>query len=49
MQPTDQQLVSQLADAIRNAATAKETWLSYVPPVSAAIAALLSLVQHSDH
>jgi len=43
MQPTDQQLVGQLADAIRKAATAKETWLSYVPAVSAAIAAFLSL------
>ncbi len=41
--PPDQQLVSQLADAIRQAATAKETWLNYVPPVSAAIAAFLSL------
>jgi len=44
MQPADQQLVNQLADAIRNAATAKETWLAYVPAVSAAIAALLSLL-----
>jgi hypothetical protein len=42
--PTDQQLVSQLADAIRKAADGHASWLSYVPVVSAAIAALSALV-----
>jgi len=41
--PTDQQLVNQLAEAIRKAAEGHASWLSYVPVVSAAIAALLSL------
>jgi hypothetical protein len=36
--PTDQQLVSQLADAIRKAAEGHTSWLSYVPVVSAAVA-----------
>ena len=42
--PTDQQLVSQLADAIRKAASAPPSWLSYIPAVSAAIAALSASV-----
>jgi hypothetical protein len=42
--PTDQQLVSQLADAIRKAGSGQPNWLSYVPAVSAAIAALSAFV-----
>jgi hypothetical protein len=44
MQPTDQQLVSQLADAIRQAAQARPNWLTYVPVVSAAIAVVSAMI-----
>ena len=42
--PTDQQLVAQLADAIRKAAETRTSWLSYVPVVSAAIAAISATI-----
>jgi hypothetical protein len=42
--PTDQQLVAQLTDAIRKAAETHTSWLSYVPVVSAAIAAISATI-----
>ena len=42
--PTDTQLVRELADAIRNAASGQPTWLSYVPVISAVIAAVSAAV-----
>jgi hypothetical protein len=42
--PTDQQLVAQLAEAIRKAAETHTSWLSYVPVVSAAIAAISAMI-----
>jgi hypothetical protein len=42
--PADQQFVTQLADAIRQAATAQPSWLSYVPAISAVIATVSAAV-----
>jgi hypothetical protein len=42
--PTDQQLVAQLAEAIRKAAETHTDWLSYVPVVSAVIAAISATI-----
>src|ERR1035438_10015965 len=44
MPPTDQQLVAQFAEAIRRAAETHANWLSYVPVVSAAIAAISAMI-----
>jgi hypothetical protein len=37
LQANDQQLIGQLANAIREAASAKPSWLTYIPVVSAVI------------
>jgi hypothetical protein len=37
LQPNDQQLISDLAKAIRDAAAAKPSWFTYIPVVSAVI------------